>query len=208
MATDTRNRMISTTARLIQERGLHGVSMRDILAESGAPRGSLYFHFPGGKEALVHEAMRIGIDEATRVLRECLDHAEHPAEGVRAFFRAATDEMVASGYAFGCPVAPIVLDAPGFESELAATCKTAFREWTDMYQGALVDAGMEPDSAATLARMIVASLEGALIMARSERDAACITQVGEEVAALIDARVSRGQESAVPNPARAASRPS
>lgn len=191
MPSDTRTRMITTAAHLIQERGLHGVSLSDILEESGAPRGSLYFHFPGGKEALVLAAMESGIEEATRVLAECLDAADHPAQGVRTFFRAAADEMATSGYTFGCPVAPIVLDAPGIDSELASACRTAFHDWTRMYQDALMAAGLEPTRAAPLARMIVASLEGALIMARSERDAACIAEVGNEMAALIETAIKQ-----------------
>ncbi len=177
--------MIETTARLIQTRGLHGVSLNDILSESGAPRGSLYFHFPGGKDALVLEAMRAGIEEATQVLRECLENAEHPAAGVQAFFQEAAGEMADSDYAFGCPVAPIVLDGPGSGSELAAACQAAFDEWMDLYRQALIGAGVAPGRAGRLARMIVAGLEGALIMARSERSTDCITQVGDEIAALI-----------------------
>ncbi|MCH8506434.1 MAG: TetR/AcrR family transcriptional regulator [Ectothiorhodospiraceae bacterium] len=185
MSRDTRARMIETTARLIQTRGLHGVSLSDILNESGAPRGSLYFHFPGGKEALVLEAMRAGIDEATRILRECLANAKHPAAGVQSFFQAAAGEMTDSNYAFGCPVAPIVLEGPGADSELADACQAAFDEWMDLYREALIKAGLKPKRAGRLARMIVASLEGALIMARSERSTNCITQVGDELAALI-----------------------
>jgi len=189
MATNTRTRMIATTAQLIQARGLHGVSLSDILKESGAPRGSLYFHFPGGKNELVLEAMRAGAAEATRILGNCLDSADHPAEGVRSFFRAAASEMVNSGYAFGCPVASIVLDAPDFESELATACQAAFDEWMAMYRNALIATGVPSARATPLAQMIVASLEGALIMARSERDTTCITQVGDEVAALLTAAI-------------------
>lgn len=185
MATDTRTRMIESAARLVQARGYHGVSLKDILSESSAPRGSLYFHFPGGKEALVLEAMRVGIDEATRVLRECLDAAASPADGVRDFFRAAAREMTVSNYAFGCPVAPIVLDTPGLDSELAAACRAAFDEWMRIYRDALVASGMESGRAERLSRTILASLEGALIMSRSSRSSAVIEEIGEEMALLI-----------------------
>jgi len=72
MAKDTRTRMIETTARLLQHRGYHGTSLNDILEQSGAPRGSLYFHFPGGKDQLAIEATRAGIEEATQALRQAL----------------------------------------------------------------------------------------------------------------------------------------
>lgn len=185
MAADTRTRMIETTARLIQARGYHGVSLSDILGESGAPRGSLYFHFPGGKDALVLEAMRIGIEEASHELKVCLSEADHPAEGVRRFFQAAAREMIDSDYGFGCPVAPIVLDTPGIGSDLAQACKAAFEEWEHLYRETLVASGLAPAQAAPLARTILASLEGALIMARSDRSTQCIEEVGDQMAVLV-----------------------
>ena len=191
MAKTTRIRMIETTLRLIQARGLHGVSLNDILGESGAPRGSLYFHFPGGKEALVLGAMQSGIEEASRILQESLTDAASPAEGVRSFFRAAASEMTDSEYTFGCPVAPIILDAPDVSTELATACRAALEEWTSMYQHSLEAAGLSPARAGRLARMIVASLEGALIMARSQRASPIITEVGDEVADLISTALSR-----------------
>ncbi len=193
MGNNTKSRMIETTLRLIQARGLHGVSLNDILSESGAPRGSLYFHFPGGKEALVLKAMQSGIETASQALRESLAGAADPAEGVRAFFRAAAAEMTDAEYTFGCPVAPIILDAPEVSTELAAACRAGLEEWTRMYRDALEAAGITPARAARLARVIVASLEGALIMARSQRSSAIITEVGDEVAALISAGRSTEQ---------------
>lgn len=190
MATDTRTRIIETTSRLIQVRGYYGVSLGDILSESGAPRGSLYYHFPGGKETLVLEAMREGIAEATRELQECLDGADNPAEGVRSFFRAAAREMVDANYLFGCPVAPIVLDTPETESELAKACQSALDEWEVLYRNALESSGLEHGHAARLARTILASMEGALIMARSRRDESPLEEVGDQMAEMINAVIA------------------
>ncbi len=190
MTTDTRTRMIETTARLVQARGLHGVSLSDILTESGAPRGSLYFHFPGGKTALVLEALRLGIEEATVALRDCLSEADSPAEGIQDFYRVVAREVVGSDYAFGCPVAAVVLDRPDIESELAKTCQAAFEEWVRMYRDALMAAGVAPERANRLALTILGSLEGALMMARSQRSPAPIEEIGQEVAEWIAAILS------------------
>ncbi|MEA5446661.1 TetR/AcrR family transcriptional regulator [Gammaproteobacteria bacterium AB-CW1] len=191
MGNETRKRMLQTTLRLIQLRGLHGVSLNDILEESGSPRGSLYFHFPGGKEALVAEAMQSGIEEASQVLRECLASASHPADGVKAFFQAAAEEMTRSDYGFGCPVAPIILDSPHVSTKLAAACRAAIDEWTEMYREALLAGGLSFERAGRVANTITASLEGALIMARSHQDATLIVTVGDEVADLITLAVNR-----------------
>ena len=187
MATDTRARMIETTSRLIQVRGYRGVSLGDILSESGAPRGSLYYHFPGGKDSLVLEAMREGIVEATRELESCLEQADTPAEGVRSFFRAAAREMVDTEYLFGCPVAPIILDTPDSESEIARTCRAALDEWEQLYRRALESSGVESGHAAGLARTILAGMEGALMIARSRRSAAPLEEVGAQMAEMVAA---------------------
>ena len=74
MAKDTSARMIEATARMLQHRGYHGTALSDILEASGAPRGSLYFHFPGGKDQLAIEATRAAVEETT---------ARRPAEEER-----------------------------------------------------------------------------------------------------------------------------
>ena len=84
MASDTRTRMLEATGRLIRERGYHGTSLNDILAASGAPRGSLYFHFPGGKDQLVIEATKMTITETTELLEQALSSVEGPAAGTYA----------------------------------------------------------------------------------------------------------------------------
>src|SRR5262249_42685923 len=123
MAKDTRTRMIENTARLLQHRGYHGTSLSDILEQSGAPRGSLYFHFPGGKDQLTIEATRAAVDEATEALRAALAEAKTPGQGVRAYAEAAAPLMRETDYTFGCPVAPVILDAAGGVEDLAALCK-------------------------------------------------------------------------------------
>src|SRR5918995_6164693 len=98
MANDTRIRMIEATALLLRQRGYHGTSLSDILSESGAPRGSLYFHFPGGKDQLVIEATRAAVEETTAALRETLAEASSPARGVRAFAEAVAGLGRESGH--------------------------------------------------------------------------------------------------------------
>src|SRR5688572_26885049 len=142
MAKDTRTRMIETTARLLQHRGYYGTSLSDILEASGAPRGSLYFHFPGGKDQLVLEATRAAVAEATHALEQTLAAAADPAEAVRLYVGACADLMRETDYTFGCPVAPVILDATGGRPELAEICRQAFEEWNRMLETAFAAAGI------------------------------------------------------------------
>lgn len=191
MASDTRARMIETTARLLQHRGYHGTSLNDILEASGAPRGSLYFHFPGGKDQLAIEATRAAVDEATQALKQLLGEAKTPAAGVRAYAEAAADLMRDSDYTFGCPVSPVILDATGGVAELAQLCRGAFEEWIGLIAAACVAAGMPKQRAAALALLAVTAIEGALLAARAYRDIKPLMTVGAELEAVLSAALPR-----------------
>ncbi len=188
---NTRARMIETTARLLQHRGYHGTALSDILDESGAPRGSLYFHFPGGKDELALEATRAAVAEATQALATCLAEAKDPARAVRAYAELAARLMRESDFTFGCPVAPVILDAAGGVPALAALCRSAFESWTGMLRAAFVAAGMADRRARPLALLVVSSIEGLLLVARAYRDTAPLTAGALELEAMVAGALAR-----------------
>jgi TetR/AcrR family transcriptional repressor of lmrAB and yxaGH operons len=183
--------MIATTARLLQHRGYHGAALSDILAESGAPRGSLYFHFPGGKDQLVIEATRAAADEATQALRAALAQAKTPAQGVRAYAEAAAQIMQESDYTFGCPVAPVILDATAGLSELADLCRQTFEDWLGLLRASFIAAGIPSRRARALAVFVVSAIEGALVMARGYRDCGPLTTIAAELETVVAAALPR-----------------
>lgn len=187
MAKDTRTRMVETTARLLQHRGYHGTSLADILAESGAPRGSLYFHFPGGKDELAIEATRVAVEQATSELRETLEYSPDPAKAVRAFVEGAAGLMRQTDYTFGCPVAPVILDATAGVKELEELCRQAFKQWVGMLCNAFAEAGIPESRAHALALLVESSLEGLLLIARAYRDCAPLMIVAAELEAVVAA---------------------
>jgi len=187
MATDTRARMIATTARLLQHRGYHGTSLNDILSACGAPRGSMYFHFPGGKEQLAIEATRASVEEATEALRRALEVADGPAQAVRLFIEEAAQILQDTDYTFGCPVAPVILDASGGVSELEALCRAAFEEWVGLLRDAFIAMGIQRHRASSLAMLVESSIEGLLLIARAYRDTAPLMTVAKELETVIAA---------------------
>ena len=190
MASDTRERMIETTAALVHRRGFYGTSLNEILQESGAPRGSLYYHFPGGKEELVLEATRQGVASVTQLLKELLTGSPDVADGMRAFIEAVAHVLRDSGYVFGCPVTPIVLDSPE-SSALAEVCREALEEWERVLAEGLGSGGIERGRAESLATMIVCAVEGGLILARARRDIAPLDAVAEELASMVQSALPR-----------------
>jgi TetR/AcrR family transcriptional repressor of lmrAB and yxaGH operons len=186
--------MLQTTAKLLQHRGYHGTSLNDILEGSGAPRGSLYFHFPGGKDQLVLEATRASIDETTQWLRGTLATAATPAKAVRLYLEAAAGLMVDSKYTFGCPVAPLILDANAGLPELADLCRRAFEEWMDLLASSFVQAGVPEQRASSLALLVSSSLEGGLLISRSYRYPEPLMTLAAELEAILTAVLSQADD--------------
>ena len=191
MATDTRTRMLDTTARLLQQRGYHGTSLNDILAASAAPRGSLYFHFPGGKDQLVFEASRAAVDRVTQHRREVLAAASSPAAAVRAFADGIVLLLEETDYQLGCPIAPIVLDGTSEVTDLSELCRQTFEEWIGLLRDAFAKAGIAKQRAEALALLTQSSFEGALLIARAYRDSSPVLTVAGEVEAMVAAAMPR-----------------
>lgn len=195
MATQTRERMIEATARLLQQRGYYGTSLNDILEASGAPRGSLYFHFPGGKDQLVLEATRQAVEQTTHEVAAILDSAESPAQGVRAVVELTGRIMDDTDFTFGCPVAPLILDSPAEHPELAELCRQALEEWVGLLRDAFLTAGVDAERAHGLALLVESSIEGLLLMSRAYRESAPLDIVAAELERIVAA--------ATPPPAKA-----
>ena len=193
MASDTRTRMLEATGRLIRERGYHGTSLNDILALSGAPRGSLYFHFPGGKDQLVIEVTRASVAEVAVKLGEHLDAAKSPALAVRRIAESTAEMLKASDYARSCPVAPVVLDSTTDIPELTALCREAFEQWIGLLRAAFVKSGIPEKRARSLAMLVEASLEGMMVICRATRDYKPMLLVADELATVLEGAEKAGK---------------
>lgn len=193
MATDTRTRMIEATALLLRRRGYHGTSLNDILSASAAPRGSLYFHFPGGKDQLVVEVTRASVAEVTERLGAQLAAENDPAVAVHHIYQSVARMLEDNEFSLGCPIAPVVLDAPNDVPDLAEICRSAFEQWIGLLRQAFVRAGVAERRAQALALLVESSLEGLMVIARATRDRAPLNAVADEVAALIEQAVLAGK---------------
>ncbi|AZO55392.1 MULTISPECIES: TetR/AcrR family transcriptional regulator [unclassified Mesorhizobium] len=193
MATDTRTRMIEATALLLRRRGYHGTSLNDILTASGAPRGSLYFHFPGGKDQLVIEVTRASVADVTERLGAQLTAESDPAVAVHHIYQSVARMLEDNEFSLGCPIAPVVLDAPNDVPDLEEICRSAFEQWIGLLRQAFVRAGVVERRAQALALLVESSLEGLMVIARATRDRSSLNAVADEVAALIEQAVLAGK---------------
>ncbi|MBJ7520540.1 MAG: TetR/AcrR family transcriptional regulator [Solirubrobacteraceae bacterium] len=184
MAADSRTRMVQSAAMLLRERGLSGTSFRDVIEHSGAPRGSIYHHFPEGKRQLVREAVEMSggwVGDAIASLEETGD----PVETLRAFLGVWAEILRASDFRAGCPVVAVSVEANDDEPEVTEAAAQAFRRWTRELADGLHGAGMEEERARRLATLTVAAIEGAVVLCRAERSTAPLDDVGAELEASL-----------------------
>jgi AcrR family transcriptional regulator len=157
--------MIEGAVRLLASRGLDATSFAEVLALTGTPRGSVYHHFPDGKDELVRAAVEV----AGRYLLDALDRLDgEPAERVVAgFLDVWRKVLVASRYDAGCAVAAVTVaaDSPALLGQVAAV----FRGWRARLAELLVQGGLAKSAAASFATLLVASTEGAVLLARAEQ---------------------------------------
>ena len=163
---DSKDRMIAAARRLFREHGYFGTALSDVVAESEAPRGSLYFHFPGGKEELATEVALVHSADAITHINRAAGATTTPAELISAFISRPRDELIASGYREGCAVAPIVIESTPASVRLTDTTRRGFGDIIATLAARLTEKGIPEDRAPRLAMNAVTAMEGALILSR------------------------------------------
>jgi len=173
--------MIGSAAVLLREHGVDGTSFSRVLELSGAPRGSIYHHFPGGKSQLVEEATRYAGDLISAGLAAALG-SQSPVTALGTF--GDTWKAVLEEYDFraGCPVVAATLSD---EPDARRAAAQAFRSWQDHLAEALRSNHVEHARARRVGTMCVAAMEGAIVMARAERSIEPLLDVVEELQDLV-----------------------
>lgn len=183
----SRDRMIEATAQLLQKQGYAGTGLTEILAVSGAPRGSMYFHFPNGKEQLACEALRASGEAWKTRIAEVARGITDPGEAVAAVCAMLGDELEASGWELGCPIATVALEAAGASESIRETCAAHFAGWETIVAARLRAAGFDEATAGVAATVAVSSIEGALLLARVYRSRAPLERVAIALRAQLTA---------------------
>lgn len=163
---DSKDRMIVAARRLFREHGYFGTALSDVVAESSAPRGSLYFHFPGGKKELATEVALMHSADAIAHINRAAGTTGTAAELIAAFLGRPRDEIMASGYREGCAVAPIVIEAAPASAQLTDTARRGFQDLIATLAARLTEKGVPESRAGHLALNAVTAMEGALILSR------------------------------------------
>ncbi|MFN8087497.1 MAG: TetR/AcrR family transcriptional regulator [Mycobacterium sp.] len=187
-----RQRMVASAALLIRERGAHSTAIADVLAASGAPRGSAYHYFPGGRTQLICEAVDFAADYIAGKMAEVSGGVEM-LDHLVAHYRK---HLIATEFRAGCPVLAVAIEAdPDNPDRTAPTidrAAAAFDSWNGLIVEQLVSEGITKDRAHELAVVITASLEGALVLAQAARSVDPLDVVHRQLRALLLAEKPEG----------------
>jgi len=194
--TNTRLRMITTAAKLMQRQGYHGTGLNQILAEAQAPKGSMYFHFPGGKDQLAAAAIGASADYVIGVLDR--HEASSTQDAVDAYIAGVAESLEAREFATGCPIATVALEVGPAGGEVGEACASAFERLIAHIAGWLERDGVPPDEAADRAFLIYAAIEGAITFAKGQRSTEPLEWLRRRLPDLLPARAVRRTKSAKP----------
>lgn len=182
----TRTKMLASAAEVMRERGASGVTIDAVLARSGAPRGSVYYHFPEGRTQILTEALRYSGDSITATI----DAAA--SRGARALLREFIELweclLTDGDFHAGCPVVAAAIGSGEDDFQLTSEAGIILGRWCSALTQAFVRDGFNDEDAASLAVMSISALEGAIVLSRSTRCVRPLSQVAEQLEFLIKAR--------------------
>jgi AcrR family transcriptional regulator len=180
-----RERMIVSTALLMRERGARATSLDAVLDHSGAPRGSVYHHFPGGREQLLREAT----DYAGQYVARRLERraAEDPLAAIDSLLDEYRASLVATDFRAGCPVVAVAVESGEDSPDLRDDVVGAFDRWRQILARGFAACGIGEARSDELALLVLAAFEGALILSRAYRDLAPLESLRSEVRKWVEA---------------------
>ena len=166
--TDTRERMVVSAALMLRERGVAGTTVSGVLEASGAPRGSVGFHFPGGRNELLTEALHLAGDSVSTLLRAAVEAGTPPADVIRGIGEYYKHQLAETDFHAGCPVGAAALDAYD-DVDLGPVVAEVVDDWASLLAQSMVKAGFDESAAADAALVAISAIEGAIMISRVKR---------------------------------------
>jgi AcrR family transcriptional regulator len=192
MSTPTRQRIVEAGADLLRVKGYTGTGVKEIVAAAQAPFGSLYHHFPGGKEQLGEEVIRWSGAMYGRLGPEIFGAAPDVVTGVRMFFAGAAEHLEETGWTDACPIATVALEVASTSEPMRLATADVFTSWIDGLAPRFAAAGVADARARELAIAMIAGLEGAFVLARAWRSREPLHVAGDVAARALEEALAAG----------------
>jgi TetR/AcrR family transcriptional repressor of lmrAB and yxaGH operons len=170
---------------LIQTSGYSGTGLNAVIEHAAAPKGSIYFHFPDGKEGLGVAAVELAAQQFETLITEAAASADGAAGAARAAIEALAAIVSEGDFRLGCPVSVVTLEMGAESDRLRQACVSAFESWIAPTTALLTASGVDAEEARSLATVVVSTIEGATIVSRAMRSTQPLLSAANVVAELI-----------------------
>ncbi|MFD8824322.1 TetR/AcrR family transcriptional regulator [Streptomyces sp. NPDC059605] len=190
----TRARLAESMLELIQTSGYSGTGLNAVIEHATAPKGSIYFHFPDGKEGLGVAAIELATQQFEALIAESVASSGGAAAAARAVVETLAAIVGESDFRLGCPVSVVTLEMGAESERLRHACATAFESWIARTARFLEANGLATENARSLATVIVSTIEGAVIVSRATRSTQPLHTAAEVVSELIAHRINNTEE--------------
>jgi len=210
MRTNTRERIVNSSATLFRRQGYIASGVKQIVAEAEAPFSSLYHFFPDGKDQLAAEVIRSSGLSFQALVEGVFDAAPDVLAGVHDCFAGAAETLRRTGYADACPIATVALEVASTNEPLRVATAEVFEGWVRSATERFAAAGIPEAGARELAIGMIAALEGAFVLSRATRTTEPLDVAGAHAAAAVKAALNRvrvADGSADAHPPAGSSRP-
>jgi TetR/AcrR family transcriptional repressor of lmrAB and yxaGH operons len=186
----TRQQILDTAARLFQQQGYHATGLNQIITEAAAPKGTLYFHFPGGKKQLAAETIIQSADRWGLLIDQALAQAGDLITAAEALTSMLATMLEQSGFRDGCPLATVALDTAGDSDQIRAACARGYQRWIDLIAARLRQYGVPAAQVPALSTFTLSSIEGAILLSRVQHDTAPLHQAARHLITLITSQIN------------------
>jgi TetR/AcrR family transcriptional repressor of lmrAB and yxaGH operons len=182
---NAREQILQTTCDLLEKQGYHGTGLNEIVKESGAPKGSLYYYFPEGKEQITAEAVLQSGRVVSERIRSGLAAGSSGPKAIHDFILLLAENVERSGFAAGSPLTAVAMETATRSERINLACRAAYGMLQGAFKDKLLEAGYSKTKAEELATFVVASIEGGIILSRVSHTADPLRLVAKQLKMLL-----------------------
>jgi TetR/AcrR family transcriptional regulator, lmrAB and yxaGH operons repressor len=193
----TRTRLLDTAGQLFRAQGFHATGLDEVLRLSGTPKGSLYHYFPGGKDQLAIETLGYVATQMEQRMSTLLASSDDPLNALRTLLDFTAKSLAESDFRNGCPIAAVTLDVACDRNSVREACERGLNTWLRVFAQHFKGAGLTEKRANNLAILILAALEGGLILSRAQKSVTPLNTIADELIHVIKtSKAPRGEHRA------------
>ncbi len=182
---ETRERIIQTAAYLFQLQGYHATGLNQIINESRSPRGSVYYHFPNGKEELAIEAVKYTGRSIEEQIKESMAQVLDPIEAIQHFIDVTASQFNDLENVEGIPVGLLASETALISEPLRCTCVEVFKSWANVFAKKLIQHGFEPEEAEQLGMTINSMIEGGIMFSLAHKDKQPLLLISKQIPVIV-----------------------